>query len=73
VHERAGNAFPTRRLVLGDHDDVDGDPEPRERIAETHHLLQLALNLGLDHQEVEIAVLARVPACARSEEHDTRG
>ena len=73
VHECAGNAFATRRLVLGDHHDIDRDAQRRERVSQTHHLLQLALDFGLDHEEVEIAVVSRVPARTRSEQHDTRG
>src|SRR6185312_16526229 len=72
VYECAGNTLSARRLVLGDYDDIDRDTERREGVAQPDHLLQLALDLGLDHEEVEIAVLASIPPRAGPEQQDSR-
>lgn len=48
MHERAGHALASRRLLLGDDDDIYGDAEWRESVAQSHHLVELAVHLRLD-------------------------
>jgi hypothetical protein len=72
VNQRARHAVPSRRLFLGDHDDIDGDAQWGKSVSQAHHLVELALHLGLDHEEVEVAVVAAGAARPRSKEDDPR-
>jgi hypothetical protein len=68
VHKRAGHALASGRLLLGDDDDIYGDTKRRESVAQSHHLVELAVHLRLDHEEVEVAVLASAATRPRAEE-----
>lgn len=71
MHERARNGRPPCDLLLRDHNDVNGDRQRRKRIAQTHHLAQLAVEMLLDHEEIQVAVLTRIPTRPRAKEYDS--
>jgi len=71
MNQRARHAPASCRLLLRD-DDIDWHAHWWQSIAQPHHLVELALHLLLDHEEVEIAVIAGAPASPRSEKHDPR-
>lgn len=70
VNQRARHPLASARLLLGDDDDIDGDAQRGKSIAQAHHLVELALHVGLDHQEIKVAVVASAAASPRSKQHD---
>jgi hypothetical protein len=61
MYERAGHRTPPRRLLLRDHNYIDRHAQRWKRIAQQHHLAQLALHTLLDDEEIEVAILPRIP------------
>lgn len=69
MHQRARSASTGRSLIARDDDDVNGDAERRQGIAQTNHLGELAGDVILDHQEIQIAVSPARAASPRTEEN----
>ena len=72
MHKRARYWPASGYLLLGDDHDIDRDTERRKGVSKTNHLVQFAVHLSLDHEEVEIAVGVSTTARPRTEEQDTR-
>jgi hypothetical protein len=54
VHQRPANGPPPLSVLGADHDQVDRDAHCAEGFPQPHELGATALQLGLDHQQIEI-------------------
>lgn len=68
----AGNAAPLVCLAPAIDDQIDRDIESSQLSAEPPVLLPATREIGLDHQQVQIAVRPGLAPCTRPEEDDVR-
>jgi hypothetical protein len=60
MNEAALNVAPAGNVELAHHDDVDRHEQAGQDAAEPNRLLGGVLDVGLDHEKVQIAVAAAV-------------
>jgi len=67
-------AYPpaTGRQLRVYHDHIDRPTDSANRIAQAHGLSDAIVHFGLDHKEVQIAVLSQLPTSSRPEQDHTR-
>lgn len=71
-HDVSPHASIALSLLLRVHEHIDRRSYPAQLAAQAHHLRVSARNLGLDHQEVEIAVRRSISARIGAEEEHLR-
>ena len=72
AEHRVLDLAPLRDVVGAYDDDVGGDAQPAQLSAEPDRLRATVVDLGLDHEEVEVAVGAGIASGMRSEQDHLR-
>ena len=72
VEHRALDLAPLGDVVGAYDDYVGGDAQPAQLSTEPDRLRRTVVDLGLDHEEVEVAVGAGIASGMRSEQDDLR-
>lgn len=70
MDEAATHVAPLLDIALTDDDHIRRDSEAPERATEPHRLHGRVLDLGLHHEEVQVAARASVATSVRAEQHD---
>jgi hypothetical protein len=74
MKQRALDRTPSLSVLLTNDYYIGRDQEPSQNSAEARHLPKTIIDLVLDHQEVEITAIVRVPPRTRTkQDHLRRG
>lgn len=69
---RSVDVAPSLDFIFAHHDDVSRDHQTAQRSAQPHGLVDHVIDRRLDHQEVEVAVLAGLPSGVGAEQDHPR-
>ncbi len=72
MHQRAGDRSPALRMIGTDHDQVDWNTHRPQRFAQSHELSAPALQLRLDHQQVQVRPRLGLSSGMGAKENDPR-
>src|SRR5690242_4445041 len=64
---------PARDLVRRKDENVGRNPQRSQKPPQAHHFSRAVLDQRLNHQEIDIGIVARIAAGMRAEKDDARG